>query len=138
VLVVLVALSGCSGAGSLTGASAGAVTLQSVSITGCPQSEAPLPGWVNCTATVSLNVTKTVSSGYVSVYFNYPDAGSFDHGQVQVSSSKSGNIVVPMVNDYVSVCVTSYATTVDVYDGPLSATMAPQLASFPMTLTVKC
>jgi hypothetical protein len=137
VIAEVVALGGCS-ASSLTGADAGTVTLQSVQITGCPTSASPLPGWVNCTATVSLTVTTTVTSGYVSVYFNYPNSASFYHGQLQVSSRTPGSIVVPVVNDYVPSCVTSYATTVDVYDGPQSASSAPLLASFPLTLNVKC
>lgn len=137
IVAAVTTISGCSSS-SLTGAGGGTVTLQSVQITGCPTSASPLPGWINCTATVSLTVTKTVTSGYVSVFFNYPNSGSFYHGQLQVSSSTPGSIVVPVVNEYVPSCVTSYATTVDVYDGPESASSAPLLGSFPLTLNVKC
>ncbi len=135
---MLLVLGGCSSLKSLTDATSGTVMLQAVSITGCPQSAAPLPGWVNCTGTVSLDVTKTVASGYVSVYFNYPNTDAFYEGQLQVSSSTPGNIVVPVLNPYVSVCVTSYSTTIDVYDGPTSDQNATLLASFPMTLNVTC
>lgn len=135
---VALALAGCSALKALTDATSGTVTLQAVSITGCPTSAAPLPGWVNCTGTVSLDVTKAVTSGYVSVYFNYPNTSAFYEGELPVASGTPGDIVVPVLNAYVSACVTSYATTIDVYDGPTSDANATLLASFPTTLNVSC
>ena len=136
VVALLVVLAGCSGITSP--GSKGTVTLQSLSLTGCAGSASPLPGWVNCSASVTLNVTKTVSSGYVSVYFNYPDAGSFYHGQVQVSAGAPGTIVVPMINEYVGSCATSLQTSVGVYDGPESNSSAPQMATIPTSITATC
>jgi len=88
--------------------------------------------------TVSLSITKTISSGFVSVNFNYPDGGAFYHGQLQVGSGIPGIVTVNVVNNYISHCVTSFATTVDVHNGPESAATAPLLISQPITLNVTC
>ncbi|HEY5220406.1 MAG TPA: hypothetical protein VIJ16_11390 [Gemmatimonadaceae bacterium] len=136
-VVSLFALIGCSGIAA-PGDTGGTVVLNGLTLSGCGPSASPLPGWTNCTGTVTLNITKTVSSGYVSVYFNYPDDGSFYHGQYQVSSGKPGSIVVPMINNYVSACVTTLATTIDVYDGPESSQTAPLLASIATTIHATC
>lgn len=135
VVAGLIGLVGCSGITS-PGAN-GTVSLQSLKLSGCASSASPLPGWVNCSGSVTLNITKTVTSGYVSVYFNYPDAGSFYHGQIQVSG-QPGTIVVAMINDYVASCATSLQTSVGVYDGPESNSSAPLLANIPTTITATC
>ena len=137
---LLLALTGCSAASAVANSNTtgGTVLLKGLSLTACTQSAAPLPGWKNCTGTVSLDITKTVSSGYVSVYFNYPDANSFYHGQVAVAQGAPGSVTVSVVNDYVAQCVASFPTTVDVYDGPESAQSAPSLASIKTTLNVHC
>lgn len=134
----LLVLAGCSGIASATGNSSGTVLLKGWSFAGCAQSASPLPGWTNCTGTVTLDITKTVSSGYVSVYFNYPDASSFYHGQASVANGAPGMVTINVTNDYISACVTSYPTTVDVYDGPESASTSPQLASIQTTVKVTC
>jgi hypothetical protein len=117
---------------------AGSVRVTKWALTGCPTSASPLPGWRNCTGTVTLSITKTIPSGVVSVYFNYPDNGAFYHGQLQVGSGIPGTVTVNVVNDYESSCVTSFATTFDVYDGAQTAQSAPLLVSQPMTLNVTC
>lgn len=132
---MLVAI-GCS-SDSLT-SPAGSVRVTKWALTGCPTSASPLPGWVNCTGTVTLSITQTIPSGVVSVYFNYPDNGAFYHGQLQVGSGVPGTVTVNVVNDYESHCVTSLATTFDVYDGAQNAQSAPLLVSQPMTLNVTC
>ena len=102
----------------------------------CAISASPLPGWRNCTGTVALAITKTISSGYVSAYFNYPDGGSFFHGDLQVGSGTPGNVTVNVVNNYVSQCAANpFTTTVDVYNGSQSAQSAPLLVSVPVTFT---
>lgn len=132
---MLVAI-GCS-SDSLT-SPVGSVRVTKWALTGCPTSASPLPGWVNCTGTVTLSITQTIPSGVVSVYFNYPDNGAFYHGQLQVGSGVPGTVTVNVVNDYESHCVTSLATTFDVYDGAQNAQSAPLLVSQPMTLNVTC
>lgn len=134
----LLALVGCSGVTSPGGDSGGTVTLQALSLTACARAATPLPGWLNCTGSVTLNVSKTVSSGYVTAIFNYPDGGSFYHGSAQVGAGKPGSVVINVVNQYVAQCATTYATTVDVYDGPDGAQSAPLLASIPTTIHATC
>ena len=104
----------------------------------CSQTTPGLPGWINCTGCVSLTVNKNVSSGYVSVYFDFPDAGSFFHGQLQMPNGKPGAIVVPVTNEYVSMCVTSVQTSIGVYDGPESNPSPPLLANLPTTIHSTC
>lgn len=105
----------------------------------CSISASPLPGWKNCTATVILKISKPIQSGYVSVYFNYPDDGGFFHGELAVNAGGvTQTVTVNLVSEYVSHCVTSYATTVDVYDGRQNAVLPPLLVSTPVTLTATC
>ncbi len=105
----------------------------------CSISATPLPGWRNCTATVILNISRPIQSGFVSVFFNYPSSGAFFHGELAVTSGGTlRTVTVNLVNEYVSQCVASYATRVDVYDGRQNATQAPLLVSTPVTLTSVC
>lgn len=108
-----------------------------VQLTGCPQSASPLPGWLNCTGTITVSATGTPSSGYLSVYMNYGSSGSFYHGSVAAGSGTQ-SYPISVVNDYVSQCYTSLSTTVDVYDGPQSASNAPLITSIPVTITGTC
>jgi hypothetical protein len=134
-MFVLAAI-GCSSDGITS--PAGSVTVNSWAIGGGCVSASPLSGWRNCAGTVTLTITKSIPSGVVSVYFNYPDDGSFFHGQLQVGSGVPGTVTVNLVNDYISNCVTSFATTIDVYDGPQTSQTAPLLVSHPLTLAVTC
>lgn len=134
-MFLLVAI-GCSSDG-ITSPSGG-VTVNAWAIGGGCVSASPLSGWRNCAGTVTLSITKKIPSGVVSVYFNYPDDGSFFHGQLQVGSGIPGTVTVNLVNDYISQCVTSFATTIDVYDGPQTSQTAPLLVSDPLTLNVTC
>jgi hypothetical protein len=105
----------------------------------CTISATPLPGWRNCTATVGLTISKPIQSGYVSVFFNYPSNGAFFHGELAVNSGgPAQSVTVNLVNEYVSQCVTTYSTTVDVYDGRQTAGQAPLIVSVPVTLTSTC
>ncbi len=108
-----------------------------VQLTGCPSSASPLPGWVNCTGTITLSVSGTPSSGYLSVYMNYGSSGSFYHGSTTAVAG-SQSYAISVVNDYVPQCFTSLSTTVDVYDGPPSASNAPLVTSIPIALTGTC
>ena len=108
-----------------------------VQLTGCPQSASPLPGWVNCTGTVTVSVTGAPSSGYLSVYMNYGSSGSFYHGSTSAASGTT-SYPIGVVNDYVPQCYTSLSTTVDVYDGPQSNANAPLITSIPVTINGTC
>lgn len=140
ILSVLLLSSAACGAGSPSSPSAsdGSVFVQGYQFSACAASASPLPGWRNCPAVVKLNITRTIPSGIVSVYFNYPDAGSFYHGQLQVGSGIPGQVSVNVVNDYLPRCVSSFGTTIDVYDGAQSNPSAPLIVSRPVTLNVTC
>lgn len=101
----------------------------------CAISASPLPGWRNCTGTVALTISRPISSGYVAVYFNFPDNSAFFHGELQVGLGTPGAVIVNLVNEYVSRCQSPFATTVDVYNGRQSTQNAPLLVSVPVTLT---
>jgi hypothetical protein len=132
----LLAAVGCSSDGITT--PAGSVSVTHWTIGGGCVSADPLPGWRNCAGTVTLSITKKIPSGVVSVYFNYPDDGAFFHGQLDVGSGIPGTVTVNLVNNYISSCVTTFATTIDVYDGPQTSQTAPLLVSSPQTLNVTC
>lgn len=93
--------------------------------------KAGLPGWIDCAGTVNLKLSRPVSSGFVTVTFDYPDGGSFFHGGLEVDAN-TGTFPVPVINTYISHCVTPFAATVVVRDGP---TGGPILLSQPITLT---
>jgi len=134
-LITVLAVSACSSPTQASDSSpTGTVTVGAVTWS-CTISASPLPGWRNCTGTVALTITKTISSGYVSVFYDYPTSGAFFHGELQVGSGTPGAVIVNVVNEYVSQCANPYTTTVDVYDGRQSAQTAPVLASVPVTLT---
>jgi hypothetical protein len=136
--VCAVDLAGKSACGAVTMTILGTVAVGQLSWT-CTISATPLPGWRNCTATVGLTISKAIQSGYVSVFFNFPDGGAFFHGELAVAAgSGTKTVTVNLVNEYVSHCVTSYATKVDVYDGRQNAGQAPLLVSVPITLTSSC
>ena len=101
----------------------------------CNTPATPLPGWINCTGTVNLSIDTAVTGGVVSVYFNYPDSGSFFEGQASVTAVTTN---VPVTNSYIPDCVKSVETIVEVYGGPTTDTSAPLLASFPETVTTSC
>jgi hypothetical protein len=105
----------------------------------CASSASPQPGWNDCPATIYLYVSKTVTTGYVSVSFQYPESGSCFHGEKQVlAGAGAGDIVVGLKNPYVSKCVASYPTTVNVYDGHDGDASARQLASLKFTVLRSC
>jgi len=115
----------------------GTITVGQVSWS-CKISAAPLPGWRNCTGTVELTISKVITSGFVSVFFNYPDDGAFFHGELAVTSGgPAQKVTVNVVNEFVSKCVT-FATTIDVFDGRQNAGQAPLLVSVPITFTPTC
>ncbi|HEX4348260.1 MAG TPA: hypothetical protein VHZ73_11855 [Vicinamibacterales bacterium] len=115
----------------------GTVFPQIPALTGCGSSASPLPGSKNCTGSIQVTVPKPVTTGVISVYFNYPDSGSFYHGQVSVGSGAPGTVTVPLVNEYISTCLTSYATRIDVYDGPQTGP-STLIGSRLVTLTPSC
>jgi len=140
--LLFLAAYGCSGMNGTTSpsntpSSTGSVTATHVSLTACPTSATPLPGWLNCPGTITLSITQAVSSGYVSVYMNYL-GNSFFHGQLAVSGIP-GTVSVSVVNDYVSACTAGpLSTTVDVYNGQSRNSSAPRLSSTPFTLNISC
>jgi hypothetical protein len=136
VAISVLALAGCSSdpTAPSPAAPSGTVTIGAVTWS-CSISASPLPGWRSCTGTVALNITKTISSGYVSVFYNYPDSGSFFHGDLQVGSGTPGNVTVNLRNSYVSHCANPFTTEVDVYNGSEGAGSAPLLASKTVTIS---
>src|SRR5579859_7146639 len=92
----------CSSPTSSGSGGGGTISVGAIHIAGCSNTASPLPGWKNCTATAALTITEAISSGYVSVYMNYPTSGSFYHGQAQVVSGTT-SYTVTMMNDYVPV-----------------------------------
>lgn len=118
--------------------SKGVTTLSSFNFGVCDRSATPLPGWTSCHASVKLNVGQKSSAGVISVYVNYPDDGSFYHGALNLSGlpSPAGTVTVQLTNDYVSHCVTSFATTADVYDG--ASSNATLMQSIPFTIKATC
>lgn len=133
-LSAAIALVGCAGADASPSLS---VSSTHVQLTGCPKSAAPLPGWVNCTGVITLSITGTPSSGYLSTYMDYGSSGTFYHGQAAVLEGTT-SVTVNVVADYVSQCYTSVSTSVDVYDGPQTNQNAPLVASIPITLNGTC
>lgn len=129
------ALSACAGADA-TGPKV-SVSGVKVQLTGCPQSASPLPGWRNCTGTVTLTATGTPPSGYFSVYMDYGSSGTFYHGSI-AGGTGTQSYVINIVADYVPQCLTSVPTSVDVYDGPPSDSNAPLITSIKLTLTGSC
>lgn len=106
---------------------------------GCDRSADPLPGWLNCRGTITVSVTQVNRSGFVSVFMAYPDSGSFYHGQVAVTAGRApGTVSISVVNNYVPRCVSSYATTISVYDGAQSANDPPLIGRSTGTLTFTC
>jgi len=99
-------------------------------------SASPLPGWRNCRGTVTATINTTNQSGYVSVFFNYPNSGAFYHGDVRVAAgSAPGQVGINIVNDYVSNFVFPYDTTVTFYDAPQGAGSGPVIGSRAIHLT---
>jgi len=68
------------------------------------------------------------------VFFNFPDDGSFFHGEASVGSS-TGSVTVNVANGYVSHCANPFTTNVGVYNGSQTAQSPPLLANVPVTLT---
>jgi len=136
--VCAVDVAGQSACSTVTMTVLGTVTVGQVGYS-CTISASPLPGWKNCTGTVGLTISKTIQSGYVSVFFNYPTSGAFFHGELAVNSGgPAQTITINVVNQYVSHCVPTYLTSVDVYDGRQNAGQAPLLVSQPVTLSSNC
>ena len=75
----------------------------------CASSASPLPGWRSCQGTVKLIIKRALSSGYVSVFFNYPDSGGFYHGQLYVGSGVPGTVTVDGIDMIKSDPASSYA-----------------------------
>jgi hypothetical protein len=131
-------LAGQSVCNTVTMTVVGTVTVNRISWS-CSISATPLPGWKNCTGTVTLTISKIIPSGYVSAYFDYGSTGSFFHGELAVTSGgPAQTVTVNLIDEYVSACETSYLSTVTVYDGHQSALRPPLLAVAPVQLTSTC
>jgi|GEM_PF-6669908 len=138
--VCAIDLAGNSACRPVTVEVAGVVVVQNVSWS-CTISASPLPGWRNCAGTVTLSISRRITTSFVSVYFDFPTNGAFFHGELSVihdGRSLAKVVTVNLVNEYVSRCVASYPTTVNVYDGRQSAPSAPLLVSTPLTLSSNC
>jgi hypothetical protein len=112
-----------------------AVTVVNVAWGPCTTpAKAGLSGWSDCPGTVNLKINRPVSSGFVYVVFDYPDHGSSFHGTAPIGQT-TGPVPVPVINTYISHCVTNFVTTVVVRDGQFGG---PIIASQPITLTTTC
>jgi hypothetical protein len=103
----------------------------------CAASATPLPGFRTCSVIVAVQIAKPVSTGTVSVIFNYPDGGSFYRGQLSGLAGVTGTREITLNNAYVSSCP-QIQSTVDIYDGPLSAQNAPLLQSISAKIGPMC
>jgi len=126
VLCSSLSLTGCSGITGTDGA--GEASYFGYRAASCAASASPLPGFRTCSVIAAITITKALPSGTVSVYFNYPDGGSFYHGEVSGLAGFTGTKEVTLTNSYVSSCP-SLRTTVDVYDGPQSSQNSKMLKS---------
>ena len=103
----------------------------------CAASATPLPGFRTCSVIVAVQIAKSVSSGTISVYFNYPGGGSFYHGQLSGLAGATGTREITLNNEYVSSCP-QIQSTVDIYDGPQSDRNAPLLQSISAKIGPMC
>lgn len=135
--VCAVDLSGTSKCQTVTMVVVGTIALEKVTWS-CTISASPLPGWRGCTGTVVVNISRPVPSGFVSAFFNYPTAGAFFRGELSVgTSSTPRSVTINVTNDYVSHCVASFPSSVDLYDGRLSGG-ATLIVRIPITITGNC
>ena len=74
-----------------------------------------LPGASGCKGTVTLALTKTVSSGYILVDVPYGTGGDSWHGAINVKPGQT-TATVPVTLDYSSVCYLAPTLRVNVYD----------------------
>jgi hypothetical protein len=120
-------------------AETGSVSVTTVSYN-CSRSPGGITG-ITCTGSVGLNVTKVVTSGFVSVFWSYTsDGGSFFRGQTTVpAGSRPGTISVPVTNSFSSTCVSgAYQRVISVSDGPTSNSTAPVLGRVTVNLNGNC
>ena len=103
----------------------------------CASSASPLPGYRTCSVVVAVTIHSKVSSGTISVFFNYPDQGSFYHGELSGLTGFTGTKEITLTNGYVSSCP-KIQTSVEIYDGPQSAQVAPLLLSLPAQVGPLC
>jgi PKD repeat protein len=119
---------------TVTSGTTGGDSVLALQFSKCQGSASPLPGWKNCPGVAKISITQPVSSGWISVFFNYPDDGSFYHGDLQIGSA-TGTFLVSVINEYESFCPASFNTIVDVYDAPSSSGSGPHLVSQPFVIT---
>ncbi|HEV2249281.1 MAG TPA: hypothetical protein VGT60_02105, partial [Candidatus Limnocylindria bacterium] len=93
-----------------------------------------IKGWINCPGTVYLQINRPLPSGDLRVGFDWPSLGSFFYGTAHVGST-TGPVDVHVVNTFINACVTTYLSTVQVYDGAVSG---PLVARQQLTLTTTC
>jgi len=89
-------------------------------LTGCAgQAPEPMPGWVNCSGYITMDVDADIRTGWIQVVMRFPVEGSFYNGQVQVGVGRiRRNVRVDIRNSYVSRCpAVPYHTFVGVSDG---------------------
>ena len=122
-IVPFVACPGITDPGGVAGGKVEYVGYRAVS---CAASASPLPGFRTCSLIVAVTITQALSSGTVSVYFNYPNEGSFYQGELTGLSGFTGTKEVTLKNGYVSSCP-KVQTLVDIYDGPRTSQTGTRL-----------
>jgi hypothetical protein len=137
VLIFSLGLAACPIVPTEAGVAGGKVTYFGYRAATCAASATPLPGFRTCSVIVAVQITKPVSSGTVSVIFNYPDGGSFYHGQLSGLAGVTGTREITLTNSYVSSCP-QIQSTVDIYDGPQSSQNAPLLQSVSAKIGPMC
>ena len=106
------------------------------------QTKGYITGLYNCTGTVTVDIPTPITTDTVSVSLDFPDSGSFFHGSQTIPSGFTGQVTVPIVNDYEPGCVTpgDYQRTITVYDGYAApgSSAASVIATADMTLHWTC
>jgi hypothetical protein len=97
-----------------------------------------LPGASGCKGTVTLALTKTVTSGYVLVNAAYPGSDASYHGAVNVVAGQK-TATVRVAVDYIHYCVNAPTFHVSVYDRTINDPTKSLLARGDWTFkTVNC
>jgi len=92
---------------------------------------------MNCSGQMTLTITKTVSTKILTVSMGY-GSGNFFHGGANLTSTVPGPITFTMTMQApADSCLTSFATTISVYDGPPNGP-STLLATIPQSYTATC
>jgi hypothetical protein len=102
--------------------------------------------WTGCDGSATVNVSKPVTSGYVSLVLNYGCGTAYTcpenwHGEFRVSSTTPGSIVIPLTSTSLtrSQCTSPMTTVANVFDARDGrGDPSNQLYSVGFVLTLNC